>query len=60
MWKGKFDDAMKALFIEYYDRFGCEPDTYEEIAYQNMTYDEFSGYIKECLEKGVEIDMVVD
>lgn len=59
MWKGKYDDAMKKVFIAYNDRFGCDPDTYAEIAYELMTYDEFSGYIKECLEKNVEIPDVV-
>lgn len=59
MWKGKYDDAMRKLFVEYNHKYDCDPDTYAEIAYELMSYEEFSGYIKECLEKGVEIPDVV-
>ena len=45
---------------KHYDKqFKRDPDTYEEIAYDLMSYDEFAGYIKECLEKDVEIPDVV-
>ncbi|MGN0577128.1 MAG: hypothetical protein ACI4J4_00765 [Ruminiclostridium sp.] len=60
MWKGVFDEKMEKLFDEYNERFGCDPDTYEEIAYHAMSYDEFAGYIEECLEKGLEISRVVE
>ena len=59
MWEGLFDENMKQLFDLYEKRFGFDPDYYEEIAYYAMTYDEFAGYIKECLEKDVEIPDVV-
>ena len=59
MWKGKYDDTMDKLFRTYHEKFKCCPDTYAEIAYKLMTYEEFSGYIQECLEKNVEIDEVV-
>ncbi len=59
MWEGLFDYVMEKLFDLYEERFGCDPDTYEEIAYYAMSYDEFAGYIKECLEKDVEIPDVV-
>ena len=59
MWEGLFDDKMRNLFIEYDEKFGCDPDTYEEIAYHAMSYDEFVVYIEECLEKGLEICDVV-
>lgn len=60
MWKGKFDGKLNALFDEYEKMFGCDPDTYEEIAYYAMSYDEFSEYIKECIKKGIEIDEIVE
>ena len=60
MWEGLFDEKMRQLFVMYDERFGCCPDEYEEIAYYAMTYDEFAGYIKECLEKDVEIPDVVE
>lgn len=59
MWEGLFDDKMRKLFIEYEKMFGDDPDTYEEIAYHAMSYDEFADYIEECLEKGLEICDVV-
>ena len=59
MWEGKYDDTMDKLFRAYHEKFKCCPDTYAEIAYELMTYEEFSGYIQECLEKNVEIPDVV-
>ena len=60
MWEGKVDDYLKSIAKKYIEEFGCPPDTYEEIAYECMTYEEFCGYIEECLEKHVEIDEVVE
>lgn len=60
MWKGKWDDRMKELFLKYDDKFGCEPDTYEDILYEAMSYDEFCKYIEESLNQGKEIDDVVE
>ena len=59
MWKGKFDEHMKDLFIQYDEKFGCDPDTYEEIIYEAMDYDEFSGYIEKCLKENKSIPKVV-
>lgn len=59
MWKVEFDDRLKSLFNEYEKMFGCYPDTYEEIAYFAMTYDEFVGYIEKSLKQKIEIDEVV-
>lgn len=41
MWEGKYDEKLSQLYDEYYERFGCLPDTYEEIYYDDMSYDEF-------------------
>ena len=60
MWKEKFDDKLRTIFNEYEKMFGCYPDTYEEIAYFAMSYDECVGYIEESLKQGVEIDEVVE
>lgn len=59
MWKGKWDNHINNLFIKYDDKFGCEPDTYEDIIYEAMNYDEFCGYIEECLEKNKSIPYIV-
>jgi len=58
-WKGKVDGALKKLFDLYYEKFGCAPDTYAQIYYSCMTYEKFSAYIQECLDKNVEIPYVV-
>lgn len=60
MWKGKFDNHLRKLFVAYDERFGCEPDTYEEIYYDDMSYEEFVGYINQALEKNAEIDEVIE
>ena len=59
MWEGKYTEEMDKLFTEYIKMFGGDPDGYEGIAYHAMDYDEFMGYIKECLEKHLEIPDVV-
>ena len=59
MWEGQWDDKMKELFIAYDNMFGCLPDTYEEIVYYAMSYDEFCDYIKTCLAEKKEIPYVV-
>ena len=46
--------------MAYDERFGCEPDTYEEIYYDDMSYEEFVGYINQALEKNFEIDEVIE
>lgn len=60
MWKGPVTEDLRALAIRYANEHnGFEPDGYEELFYDTMTYDEFLGYIKEALEKGVELPDVV-
>lgn len=60
MWKGIYDEKLSRLYDEYYERFGCLPDTYEEKYYDDMSYDEFVGYINQALEQNVEIDEVIE
>lgn len=59
MWKGKVTKELKNLHGQYYEMFETEPDWYAEIFYDGMSYEEYIGYIKECLEKEVEIPDVV-
>lgn len=52
MWNGKITDELRELFFQYMNEHnGFEPDGYEELCYEAMTYDEFVGYIREALEK---------
>ncbi len=60
MWEGLVTEELKELFRLYDDKFGCDPDEYAEIYYDGMSYDEFVGYIKECLSTGKEIPDVVE
>ncbi|KAA3383956.1 hypothetical protein F1904_11935 [Akkermansia muciniphila] len=61
MWNGKWTKELEGLYDEYAAMWdGMEPDEYEEILYDVMTYEEFVGYIKECLEKHLEIWDVVE
>lgn len=59
MWKGQWDEHINALFDKYEEKFGGDPDTYEGILYEAMDYEEFCGYIEECLNKNKEIPDIV-
>ncbi len=60
MWRGKVTEELKALFIQYHERFGCGyPDEYDEICYHAMSYEQFVGFIKEALATGKEMPDVV-
>ena len=47
MWEGQWDEHINSLFDKYEQKFGCDPDTYEDIVYEAMDYDEFCNYIEE-------------
>lgn len=51
MWTGKWTNELDALYDKYFEMFdGYYPDDYDEILYDAMTYEEFVGYIKQCLK----------
>ena len=61
MWKGKMTKELEELFIRYADEnYGTEPDGYEDISYDALTYDEFVGYIKEALRKHCTVYELID
>ena len=61
MWEGKWTDELSKLFKQYKNQHdGAEPDDYAEILYSAMSYEEFVGYIKECLRTGKSIPDVVE
>lgn len=60
MWEGKADGELLEVYRQYKKKFKTPPDFYEEILYEAMTYEEFVGYIKTCLETGKEIPDVVE
>lgn len=59
MWEGQWDEHINDLFDKYEKIFGCDPDTYEDIAYEAMDYDKFCFYIEECLRKNKSIPNIV-
>ena len=59
MWEGKYTKEMDQLFTQYAKMFGGDPDGYDDIAYEGMSYDKFLGYIKECLEKHKDMPEVI-
>lgn len=59
MWEGKITEELRELYKRYDEKFGGGPDEYDELCYEAMTYEEFVGYIREALKKGVELPDVV-
>lgn len=50
MWNGKVTEELKDLFRRYDEAFGeGDPDEYDELCYDAMSYEEFVGYIREAL-----------
>lgn len=53
MWKGKVTKELINLYEQYMEfSGGMPPDGYEELeGCYNISYDEFIGYIKECIKQ---------
>ena len=61
MWDGQWTDELSRLYDQYDAQHdGVDPDDYAEILYSAMSYEEFVGYIKECLRTGKSIPDVVE
>ena len=50
MWNGKRTKELSDLYTEYYQKFHCEPDWYDEILYDRISYTEFVSLIKKQLK----------
>ena len=60
MWKGKITEELRQLAHQYMDEnHGVGPDSYDELNYDAMTYEELVGFIRSALERGVELPDVV-
>lgn len=52
MWNGKITDELRELYFQYMNNHnGIGPDSYDELNYDVMTYEEFVGFIKEALRR---------
>lgn len=61
VWKGKITEELRELYRRYMDEnAGFEPDGYDELNYDVMTYEDFVGYIKEALRRHCCIVDVVE
>lgn len=60
MWTGVVTDELRSLAKQYREKFnGAWVDGYDELNYDAMSYEDFVGYIKECLATGKEMPEVV-
>ena len=61
MWNGLVTDELNELFQQYAEQHnGIEQDEYEDIYYEEISYEEFVGYIRECLRTGEELPDVIE
>ncbi len=56
MYKGKITDELSELFDEYYEKFQCYPDEYDDIEYFEDTYEKFIEDIKKSIKENKEIE----
>lgn len=60
MWEGEITEELIDLYKQYHELFpDGYPDEFDDIAYYAMTYNEFVGYIKECIKKKKEMPYIV-
>ena len=60
MWNGKRTKELSDLYTEYYQKFDCEPDWYDEILYDRISYTEFVSLIKKAIETDQEFPDVMN
>ena len=60
MWEDKFTEELEELYRQYNEIFpDSYPDEYDDIECDTMDYDEFVGYIKECIKQKKEMPDIV-
>jgi len=55
MYYGKMTEELKTLYKKYYEKFGVEPDFYEEFEYSDYDYNEYVSDIKKALKSGLSL-----
>lgn len=59
MYKGKMTNKLNKLFEEYYKKFQCYPDEYDDIEYFDNDYDELIKDIEKSLKENKEIEEIL-
>ena len=60
LWKGEPTEELKELYEQYAEMFhGFYPGSYEEIAYEGLSYEKYVGYIKESLKQKIELPEIM-
>lgn len=59
MWKGNLADELISLYDMYYEKYGCEPDWYEEVNYEMLSDKEYAACIRKALSEGKELPDVL-
>ncbi len=61
MWNGIMTEELEHLFDLYAEQHnGADPDEYDDVYYEEISYEEFIGYIQKCLETGEELPEVIE
>lgn len=60
MWKGKRTKELEDLYNQYYKKFHCEPDWYDEVNYDRLSYAEFVALIEQAIETGEEFPDILE
>lgn len=60
MWNAKRTKELSDLYDQYYQQFHCEPDWYDEISYDQISYAEFVSLIKKAIKTNQEFPDVLN
>lgn len=55
MYRGEVTPELKKAFFKYAERFGPDPDEYDEICFDDMPHDLLLSLIEKALETDTEI-----
>lgn len=58
MWYGNATKELEALYDEYYNLFGCEPDSYQEVEYGQSDYEDYVRDIRIAIKEKIELPEV--
>lgn len=59
MWLGKWTKELSALYDLYWELFDIEPDCYDTVDYDNISYNQFVRLVKQCILTEKPLDIVI-